>query len=228
MNFSKLIILAFSVLLFSFIPAAAQIGYYSDKDTTSKKGIEDFEKNSPLFKNKRLGFSMEMGAGVSGSKYGIGSYTYFSPFLNYRVSPRFRLDFGASYIQGFNNFKTNDLYGFGSNQSYLSLFARGNYLVSDKLLISGTVYKTFDLTKPQNSDLNNQKRSLENYGIIVGAEYKITENLTIGAQVNFSDRNSGYYNNPFYPCGFSNGLQQDANSFYPNGFGHQTGRLGCW
>ncbi len=212
------------VLLFASAGSFAQTAYYSD--STSKSGFDSFGNRASLLKYKRLGVSMEMGVGISGSIYGAGAYTYMSPFLSYRVSPKFRLDVGASYIQGFNNSGINDFY-FGKNPAYLSVFARGNYLVSDKLMISGAVYKTFDLTQPQTSDLNSQKRSLNNYGIMVGAEYKVTENLTIGAQLNFSDRNTNY--NPLHPQdNYPGGLQQGLNPYSPFGPNRYHVGFGGW
>ena len=217
MNLSKRLILFSFVLFFITGTAFAQYDYYSPADTSSKTIIDNFANSKSLLKHNRLGFSMEMGVGVSGSKYGSGTYTYASPFLTYRVSPKFRLDVGASYIQGFNNNGINEFY-FGKNPACLSVFARGNYLVNDKLLISGAVYKTFDLNQPQTSDLNSQKKSLNNYGIMVGAEYKITENLTIGAQVNFSDRNPAYYPGSYYNQNdFNQGFHHGINQYH--GFG---------
>ncbi|HOY30505.1 MAG TPA: hypothetical protein PKW80_01375 [Bacteroidales bacterium] len=224
MKFIKSVLILSFVLLFASVGSFAQIGFHPD--STSKSNIDNFGNSSSLLKYKRLGVSMEMGVGVNGSKYGAGAYTYMSPFLSYSVSPKFRLDVGASYIQGFNNSGKNEFY-FGKNPSCLSVFARGNYLVSDKLLVSGAVYKTFDLNQPQTSDLNSQKRSLNNYGIMVGAEYKITENLTIGAQLNFSDRNTNY--NPLYPHdNYSGGLQQVINPYSPFSQNRYHAGFGGW
>jgi len=205
MKFLKSLFILSFVLLFASAGCFAQTAYYSD--STSKSGFDGFGNNSSLLKYKRLGVSMEMGMGISGSKCGTGAYTYMSPFLSYRVSPKFRLDLGASYTQGFNNSGINEYY-FGKNPAYLSLFARGNYLATDKLLISAAVYKTFDLNNSQTPELNSTKKTFDNYGVILGAEYKITDNLTIGAQVNFSDRNSNGY--------FPYDLNQSRDGFYPS------------
>ena len=225
MRFSRYIFLFSFVLFLLAEPSFAQYEYYSD--STTKTDIDNFKNKSSLLNYKRLGISMEMGVGVSGSKSGFGSYTYIAPFLNYRVTPRFRLDVGAVYTQGFNNYYSNEFQNFNGNNSNLSLFARGNYLVSDKLLISGAVYKTFDLNQTQTSDLNSQKRSLNNYGIMVGAEYKVTENLIIGAQLNFSDHNTNY--NPLYPQdNYSGGLQQGNNPYSPFSQSRYHSGFGGW
>lgn len=215
MKFIKYFLLFSFVLLFASTDSFAQIGFYSD--STSESGMDNHKNNASLLKYKRLGVSMEMGVGISGSKYGAGAYTYLSPFLSYRVSPKFRLDVGASYIQGFNNSGINE-YFFGKNPAYLSVFARGNYLVSDKLLISGAVYKMFDLNKPETSDILSQKKKFNNYGVMLGVDYKITENLTIGAQINFSDRNPYYYPGSYYNQNeFGPDFHQGMNQY--NGFG---------
>jgi len=220
--------LFFFILFFSFLISGVALSQtITQPDSSSASDKLAFKKNSSLLNYKRLGFSMEMGVGVSGSKSGFGTYTYVAPFLNYQISPRFRIDVGASYIQGFRNNYSNELQGFGSNPSYLSLFARGNYLVSDKLIISGAVYKTFDLNKPQTSDLNTQKRTLDNYGIMVGAEYKITEHLTIGAQLNISDRNTNGCS-PFYQDNYFGGNQQGCNPYNPFGYNRQQPGFSRW
>lgn len=206
------------LLFFVSHETQAQIGFQPDSSKSFNN--QTVKKNPSLWKYKRLGVSMEMGVGISGSKSSFGTYAFVAPFFNYRVSPRFRLDVGAIYTQGFNNLSSSEFQGFNGNSSNLSLFVRGNYLVSDKLIISGAVYKTFDLNKPQTSDLSVQKKTFENYGAIVCIDYKISENLTIGAQVNFSNRNSNPY--PYNSRdNYFGGFQPGYNQYNPFGFNNR-------
>jgi hypothetical protein len=163
-------------------------------DTTLAFSNQSIRKNSSLLNYKRMSFSVDFGFGFSASKYHSGSYTYISPFMSYLLTPRFKLDVGGILQKGFNGFGSNEFNSFGNNGTNALLFVRGNYLVSDRLIISGSVYKIFDNNKTVNSELFGKKNYLDNYGINLGAEYKISEHMTIGAQVNFSDGN----HNPFY------------------------------
>ncbi len=215
----KYILVAVVVCLFVSNDIQAQAIHKSDSTTTIAN--QTITKNTPLWSYKRIGFSVDMGVGVYGSKHNSGSYTYVAPFMSYRFSPKFRLDVGGIYQQAFGGFNNYQGFGLGGNGGNLMLFARGNYLVNDRLIISGAVYKTFDTNKPTNTELINKKNSFDNYGVSVAVDFKITEHLTIGAQINYSNGN----NNPFYQSQnnpYQGGYQTGINTGYPN----RTGFMG--
>ena len=62
---------------------------------------------------------------------------------------------------------------------------------------------------------------------MLGAEYKITENLTIGAQVNFSDRNTNGCS-PYYQDNYFGGVQQGCNPYNPFGYHGQQSGFNRW
>lgn len=144
----------------------------------------------------RLSFSVDFGVGVGTGRFSSG-YAYIAPFLGYRISPRFRLDAGAMYIQSLNGMSSYGCFG-PCTRSALTLFVRGNYLMTERLMISGSVYKTFDLNQQPLTDFNSNRQQFNNYGFSVGFDYKISEHMTIGAGVSVSD---GSYN-PMVPSGF--------------------------
>jgi hypothetical protein len=190
------------LLLFFFVSADIQAQSALKTDTTLSFNKQTIKKNSSLLNNKRMSFSVDVGFGYAASKYNSGAYTYISPYMSYLVTPRFKLDVGGILQQGFNGFNNSEFSSFGGNGTNALLFVRGNYLVSERLIISGSVYKTFTGNKTTDSEFLNKKNSLDDYGINVGAEYKISEHMTIGAQVNFSNGNNNpFYNSYDYPFG---------------------------
>ena len=182
------------LLLFLFVSFEIQAQSAFETDTTISFNKQTIKKNSSLMNYKRLSLLVDVGFGYMASKYNSGAYTYISPYVSYLVTPRFKLDVGGIFQKGFNGFGNSEFNSFGTNGSNTLLFVRGNYLASDRLIISGSVYKSFSNTKTIDSEFINKKNSLDNFGINIGAEYKISEHMTIGAQVNFSDGN----HNPFY------------------------------
>jgi hypothetical protein len=166
------ILLPFLLLLLLFsVDILAQSAFRTD--TTTSFNTQTIKKNTSLLNYKRMSFSVDVGFGFSASKYNSGAYTYISPYMSYLVTPRFKLDVGGILQQGFNGFGNSEFNSFGGNGTNALLFVRGNYLVSDRLIISGSVYKTFTSNKTINSEFINKKNSLDNYGINIGAEYKI-------------------------------------------------------
>ena len=206
------------LLLFLFVSLEIRAQSDFKTDTTLSFNKQTIKKNSSLLNYKRMSFSVDVGFGYVASKYNSGTYTYISPYMSYLVTPRFTLDVGGILQQGFNGFGNREFNSFGTNGNNALLFVRGNYLVSDRLIIYGSVYKTFNSNKSIDSEFTGKKKLLEDYGINIGAEYKITEHLTIGAQVNFSNGNHNpFYNNSYdYPFG---GMQPNYNHNRPFGRG---------
>ncbi len=201
------------LFLLLLVSVESQAQSVSKPDSITSFSHQTIKKDASLFNYKRMSFSIDMGMGFIASKYNSGAYTYISPYLSYMVTPRFKLDVGGILQQGFNGINKTEFGSLGGNNTNVLLFARGNYLVSDRLIISGSVYKTFGNNTISNSDLLKKKNALDNYGMSVGAEYKITDHLTVGAQINYSNGN----NNPFYQSQYSpyGGMQPGLNPGHP-------------
>ena len=206
------------LILFLFVSVENQAQSVFKADSALSFNKQTIKKNSSLLNYKRMSFSVDVGFGFAASKYSSGAYTYISPYMSYLVTPRFKLDVGGILQQGFNGFNNSEFNSFGGNGTNALLFVRGNYLVSDRLIISGSVYKTFTSNKTTDSEFLNKKNSLDNYGINIGAEYKISEYMTIGAQVNFSNgNNNSFYQSQYSPYGgHLSGFGQ--NRHYQGGF----------
>lgn len=69
------------------------------------------------------------------------------------------------------------------------LYARGSYLISDKVVFSGTAFKSIGGNYPVGYDLYG--RPLRNYntsGMEFGVDYKVTRSFSIGVHMRVQDR----------------------------------------
>jgi hypothetical protein len=72
------------------------------------------------------------------------------------------------------------------------LFARGNYLLTDRITISGAVYKAFSPDNAITAETSD-KKLFDNAGISLGMNYKINDHATIGAQISVSNGDANNY-----------------------------------
>jgi hypothetical protein len=129
------------------------------------------------------------------SGYGSGFSTFLSPTLTYPVSKKFIISGGISVVNT-SLYGYKPWYSFPEGQSYTGnitqamLWISGQYLLSDRLTITGTAYKTFDIfgEKPGNSSFyrNNPQGAYFNVG------YKINDFMHIEAGFGYSQGYHGY------------------------------------
>lgn len=162
-----------------------------------------------LSPEKKVSVRMEMGTSIglgsnSGGMYGI----YASPHISYKVSPRLRVNFGAriensnfmSFYSPFNPYFPEYTQTFESNITRTLVYAEGQYLVNPRLMLNARVYKevaTFG--EPQ---VNPRALNMDAEGVAVGFQYKINDNMHIGAEFSYGKGRDPY--NPFYPSTIDN------------------------
>jgi hypothetical protein len=154
------------------------------------------------FKPGDIGFTMQVGTSFAGNFKGNSSFgTYVSPALAYNVSSRFRIKTGVSV---FNNFGDPYYAGYDSYYSPVilsgtttSLFVQGDYLVSNKLMLSGAVYKDFNTFNANVTD--PRLKTPESQGVILNLNYRPTEHFEINATFGYGNGNRSMLHSPFYP-----------------------------
>ncbi|MDD2633990.1 MAG: hypothetical protein PHW82_00660 [Bacteroidales bacterium] len=167
-------------------------GIFIEPDTTNSIA------SSPLLDTKRLGVRFSAGTMFSSSYGGMFS-SYAAPEINYRLNNKFSFSVGtmmtSSSIPSFvSNDATTNSFMDNKMISYY-MFARGEYMVNDKLRVRSTA--AFDV-----SPMNKSNTSLA-FGSF-GFDYKIGENAFISAE--FVINNGRYYNPTYGNMPFDNGF----------------------
>jgi len=161
------------------------------------------------FKPGDIGFSMQVGTGFAGNFNGNTSFnSYISPALAYNVSSRFRLkagvtvfnNFGDPYYAGYDNYYSPVI----SSGTTTSVFIQGDYLLSNKFMLSGAYYKDFSSFNAHVTD--PRLKIPESQGMILNLNYRPTGNFEINASFEYGSGNRSMFHDPFYRNGmFSTG-----------------------
>ena len=185
-----------------FMPAPGPEKYYLDNQNIHP-GSEDMQLMNVDVQLGTSFFSSFTGSPMMSS--------YIAPTLNFNISSRFNLSVGGvlinNHTSGFNQFVPGSMeQGIlpGRLNSDFVLFASGNYLINNKLLVYGSAYTSkFSVNNYSPFRLNSssfRKNHFDRYTL--GAKYKLSNTFTIGAQVEYSDGLNPYYNR-FSPYGRS-------------------------
>ena len=157
-----------------------------------------------LFKPGDIGFSMQAGTGFSSNSHGNSSMnTFVSPALAYNVSTRFRLkagvsilnNFGDPYYAGYDNFYSPVI----SDGTTTSVFIQGDYLLSNKLMLSGSFYKDFASFNIHTTD--PRFKSPEIQGMSLNLNYRPSEHFEINASFDYGNGYRSMFHDPFYRNG---------------------------
>ena len=147
---------------------------------------------------KRLSYSLAAGASF-GSGFGA---TYLEPTVRYQLNPRLRMFSSLTYMSvmpGQYTLPTNDggttLMRTSPSNHYIA-HVGADYLVNERLILSGSVWKDF-------SDIPAQNPAYMNFmnpgrqGMDMRATYKITEHFSVTGAMRYSKGASPFYS-PFH------------------------------
>ena len=143
---------------------------------------EDYVTSFNSLKTKdKLHYGFELGASFSNSStYGNYFSTYYKPMISYDVSPRFSINTGVTIINSnVSNVPTlneNNYQLFTGNISQYYAFIEGQYKVSEKLTVGGSVFYDFTSYNAFDGNLTNKRRGLENLGYAANFKYQINKN----------------------------------------------------
>ena len=147
---------------------------------------------NPQFKKTDFGFQAGTSMLMFGRKEAIFS-SYIAPELRFHVTPRLQVNTGVLYQKGF-------IPGFGEGHTSLSdgrfdsytVFAEGQYNLTEKFSVSGMVLKELGTTL--DSRINTFQKNTQSMSF--GAQYRITDHMSVGAQIRVYD---GYPMNQLNP-----------------------------
>lgn len=148
-------------------------------------------------KSHYTGTSVEAGAMFSSA---FGPAFFVTPKISFQLTPRFFLHTGIGMMQySLTPSKYGDIFSPNRNATNVYLFAEGEYLLNEKVSIYGSVMKDVS-TGPLRQV---SPYVVPNEYLHFGVDYKLTPNITIGAQVRYSNGgHNGFYSpyahSPFY------------------------------
>ncbi|GEM_PF-5252913 len=207
MNSKFLFSLWLFVQIFSVSISGQEIIYSNDegaKDySKQEKEINRNEQLSPINNNSKLSYQIDLGSSFSTSKtFGNSLSFYTAPQIKYKFTPKLNLSAGLMLINtSVSNYYLAEKQG-KSNFNQTFLFTGFDYQASEKLKIYGEIM--YGLNNSPHTIINNNSQ----YYLRFDAEYKVTENFSIGLRI--MNQNMGY-------PGYGNyGLDpfNNYNSFY--------------
>lgn len=155
-----------------------------------------------------IGFSMQVGTGLAGNFKGSASFsTFVSPALAYNISPRFRIktgvtvfnNFGDPYIAGYDHYYSPVV----NSGTTTSVYVQGDYLLSNKLMLSGAAYKDIPVS-PRIADPT--LKMPESQGMILNLNYRPTSNFEINASFEYGSGSRSMFYNPIHRGGMFPGI----------------------
>ncbi len=190
------------LLAIFILVGAVALSHAQDIDETFVDGIKTDStvfQNSLVKKDKKLTTGVDLNMGYAFSKYGGGPILSFTPHVTYPVTDKFFLQAGVSLGMGnvYNPFlKVSGEQNAMLPMTRMFLYASGNYMATEKLVITGSAYKYIMDVKNPNSSYNPAQLSSDYQGVSIGFNYKITDNFSFGAQLHFDTPNTSnsYYN----------------------------------
>ena len=142
----------------------------------------------------KLDYGIQVGTQFTASSYASGFSTFVSPHLSYGLSKRFSLSGGVTIINTTLNGQyytpfTSETFG-NTNFTTATVFLSGQYLLNDKVTITGSAYKQFNVfgKAPGYSSFGNN----DAHGIYLDVHYKITDHISIEGSFGYSQGNSLY------------------------------------
>jgi hypothetical protein len=142
---------------------------------------------------------------TTSSGYGSGFSTFLSPTLSYRLNNRFSLSGGVSVVNttlyGVKPFystpEEKSMPGFSGNITQTTLWVSGQYLLSDRVTLTGTVFKTVDFIgqKPGSYPFYNNNPE----GAYLNLKYKINDYMHVEATFGYTRGYHGYSYDPYNP-----------------------------
>ncbi len=188
-------------------------GYYnSDSAFIVKEDQSEFDKEeiASYIAEKKMKFGLDVGAFAGYSSYSGEFFgTYISPKVNYRLTTKFSLTVGGTIVNSYGS-----LYYYPSTESSFNnpqanftrsfLYASGAYKLTERLIISGTVYK--EINAFNQNPYGSESNSNDYQGMIMGVDYKIGEHFFIQGQIEISNDPYSQYHQPgsFGGGGFGN------------------------
>jgi hypothetical protein len=158
----------------------------------------------------RIDFGLEAGtAFTTFGRYGSMFTSYLAPEIRYQATPRLHFSTGVILSTGFmpshgsaptelnSGYAGAPLFPSGNSFNRMLIYAKGSYRVNQRLTLGGIIVKELDNDFYRQMNTFQKNSGFQSMGMNVN--YKITDNLHVGAQFNLTDGRPYYYNDPTNP-----------------------------
>jgi hypothetical protein len=181
------------------------------------------ETSSPEIVKANTGFnprvSVSLGSSFGSFGSGFNSFgTWIMPEISTPVTKKFSVSVGMGYSSMFTAYPGEASMFSNTPQQYGSVYVRGIYELSEKVTISATGYKTFNLQPSQKKEtINPHALDLSSEGVMINLNYKVNDNFEINAGFSYDKRNCNpyYYNGGLMNGGFNNPAMGGFGGFRP-------------
>ena len=178
------------VLLFvlCFTAAQSQINMFNN------------QTNDGFLSNSKPKVSVALSTSFSTFGYGYSAIgTSIMPKLTLPVSNKFSLSAGIGYSTFFMSGNHQSPFNSAPN-NYGHIFVSGDYLLSERITLRGTAYKTFSLdSSPPLVESSYPSYDFSSQGVIMDIEYKVTENFRVNIGFEYRQQNYPMYSPGMYP-----------------------------
>ncbi len=151
----------------------------------------------------RLSYNLNLGASYNSH---FGASTYVQPTARYQVTERFRGYASFTYVNTMpQNYAVTTAEGgtimrrSAGNQQYI-VRVGGDYLVSEKLMLSGNVWKDLS-AMPKELGAYNNFNYMGRQGADFSATYKFSDKFSVTGAIRYTEGASPYFN-PYANSGF--------------------------
>lgn len=149
----------------------------------------------------KIGYGFETGVSFTNSKHSNVFSTFFKPFMSYQLTDRFTLFTGLMYVNSsvHNQYVYSSIEGgyipFNGSISQYYTYLEGQYKLSDKLTIGGSV--AYDISNYNSLEFtsNNNYNSIDHLGYSGYFKYKVNKSLSVMGEVRVNDKYSPFNRN---------------------------------
>jgi hypothetical protein len=204
------------IFVFASLSIYSLMGLHAQETEFGQNAKHEIESNDQTVEQGfKPSVTVSLGTSFSSFAPGYNTFgTFVAPEISFPVSNRFAVSVGVGYSNIFYNSPGESLFSNTASQ-YGNVYVSGSYMMTEKLTISGTGYKTFLLnpTSPE-SELSGNSFNQSNQGVILNLDYKVSERFRINASFQIHQQNGTPYNY-MYPNQMGNSSPFNNSGFYP-------------
>ncbi len=197
----------------------ALVSYTQAQTTTFGSNVmPESEANETLQVGFQTKVNVSIGTSFTAFSGASALSTWVMPQITMPVSQRWNIAFGMGYsinqFNGLNGWSTMP-----ANAQFGMLYVKGQYLLNEKVTLTGTAYKQWLLNPVSLNEHDGFGRTdFSNEGLMLDMNYKVTDHFQINVGVEYR-RHDGAMMPGMYPGayqGYSNGFGTGfQNGYYP-------------